>query len=61
MMNKWLTVSEEGNKVYLFDMERIRTQPEKVMTKLKLDFNEQKFTSILEIVSLSCVCVIAGN
>ena len=30
MMNKWLTVTEENNEIFLYDMDRIRTQPEKV-------------------------------
>jgi|JI6StandDraft_1071083.scaffolds.fasta_scaffold650111_1 hypothetical protein len=61
MMNKWLTCTEEGNKLYLFDMDRIRTQPEKVQSRLRLNLNDQNFTSILEVVQLSCICVVAGN
>lgn len=61
MMNKWLTVTDEGNKLFLFDMERIRTQPEKVQSRLRLNLNDQDFTCILEVVSLSCICLVAGN
>lgn len=50
MMNKWLTISEYHNKVYLFDMERVRTQPEKVMSKVKIDTNDMNISMVLEIV-----------
>lgn len=61
MMNKWLTVTEEGNKLFLFDMDRIRTQPDKVQSRLRINLNDQHFLSVLEVVQLSCICVIAGN
>ena len=60
-MNKWLTVTEEGNKLFLFDMDRIRTQPDKVQSRLRINLNDQHFLSVLEVVQLSCICVIAGN
>jgi hypothetical protein len=61
MMGKWLTVTEEASKLFLFDMERIRSQPEKVQTKLRLNLNDQHFHTILEVVPLSCICLVAGN
>lgn len=44
MMNKWLTVSEDTSLLYLFDMERFRSQPDKVMSRLTIDLNDQKLT-----------------
>jgi len=61
MMNRWLTVSEEGNRLFLFDMDRFRSQPDKVKTRLKINLNDQPFETILEVVQLSCICVVAGN
>ena len=61
MLNKWLTVSETGFSIYLFDMERVRSQPEKVMNKLHINTNELKVNLVLEVVPLSCICIIAGN
>lgn len=61
MMNKWLTCTDEGNKLYLYDMDRIRTQPDKVQSRLKINLNDQPFKKILEVVQLSCICVVAGN
>jgi hypothetical protein len=61
MLNKWLTVTDNGLGLYLFDMERVRSQPEKVMAKLAISTNELKAKLVLEVVPLSCVCIIAGN
>ena len=61
MMNKWLTVTEEGNKMFLYDMDRIRTQPDKVQSRLRINLNDQNFLTVLEVVQLSCICVVAGN
>jgi hypothetical protein len=61
MLNKWMTVSETGFQVYLFDMERVRSQPEKVMSKLTINTNELKIKQVLEVVPLSCICIVAGN
>lgn len=61
MLNKWLTVSDTGMNLYLFDMERIRSQPEKVMSKLNTNTNELRVRMVLEVVPLSCICITAGN
>lgn len=61
MMNKWLTCTDEGNKLYLYDMDRFRTQPDKVQSRLRINLNDQPFKEILEVVQLSCICVVAGN
>lgn len=61
MLNKWLTVSETGFSLYLFDMERVRSQPEKVMAKLHINTNELRVNLVLEVLPLSCICIIAGN
>lgn len=42
-------------------MDRIRTQPDKVQTRLKINLNDQSFETILEVVQLSCICIVAGN
>ena len=61
MINRWLTVPEEGLGVYLFDMERVRSQPEKVKSKPKLVNNDLPVSLVVEVVPLSCVCVVTGN
>jgi hypothetical protein len=61
MVNRWLTVAEGGLQLYLFDLERVKSQPEKVMQRVALSLGEQLITSVLEVVALSCICVVAGN
>lgn len=42
-------------------MDRVRSQPEKVMHQLKINTNDLKIKDIVEIVPLSCICLIMGN
>lgn len=37
MVNRWLTVAEGGLQLYLFDLERVKSQPEKVMQRVALN------------------------
>ena len=61
MINRWFTVPEEGTGAYLFDMDRVRSQPDKVRSRPKLVNNDLPVSGVVEVVPLSCVCVITGN
>lgn len=61
MINKWLTVSEEDNLVYLYDMEKARSKPEEVEEKVDIDNNDLQISIVLEIVAISAICFVAGN
>ena len=61
MMNKWLTLSDEPDELFLFDMEKVRLKPEEVLEQIKIDTNEMPVSQVLEVVPLSTICVVAGN
>ena len=39
MLNKWLTLPESEEKVYLFDMEKVRLKPDEVEECIPVDTN----------------------
>jgi len=47
MLNKWLTISDEDNRVYLFDMEKVRLKPEEVLQKVSIDNNDLNISLVL--------------
>ncbi len=61
MINKFLTFSEELDELWLFDMEKVRLKPEEVQERIGIDSNELVVSDVVEVVSLSAICVVAGN
>ena len=60
MLNKWALFSDE-NKFYLFDHEKFKQNDPNYLTKIKMEDPDLKLYEIVELVSLSTICVIAGN
>lgn len=61
MINKFLTFSEDLDELWLFDMEKVRLKPEEVQERIGIDSNELVVSDVVEVVSLSAICVVAGN
>lgn len=61
MMNKWLTLTDDGNRVFLYDMEKARSKPEEVEQEVTIDSNDLPINMLLEVVALSTICFVAGN
>lgn len=61
MINKWLTLSEDGSAAYLYDMEKARSKPEEVEEQLAIDNNDLSISMVVEIIAISTICFVAGN
>lgn len=61
MLNKWLTITDDGNGVYLYDMEKARSKPEEVEQEVTIDTNDLPISMVMEVVALSTICFVAGN
>ena len=60
MINKWVLFNEL-NQILLFDLEKYKQNDPLYLTDIKLENPDLKVTFLLELVSLSMICVVAAN
>ena len=39
MLNKWLTISDQPEEIFLFDLEKVRTKPDEVEERVTINTN----------------------
>ena len=47
MLNKWLTISDQPEEIFLFDLEKVRTKPDEVQERVPINTNEMVVSKVL--------------
>ena len=47
MLNKWVTLSDDEDELFLYDLEKVRLKPEEVEEVIKLDKNEKVVSYVM--------------
>ena len=60
MLNRWALFTDD-NRMLILDVEKYRQNDPDAISEVKLEDSDLKLADLLEIVSLSMICVVAGN